>query len=131
MTQEATRREQRLAAVKKFVRPLCDSTVNRKGAERRLASRYPYVQAVAVMPVDPVSELPLYDDLIDVVARDISTSGIAFVHPGAFKQAQIAVRLTRIDGESIMIRTRVARVRPVGRNHYEVAGEFLERIDAS
>jgi len=123
--------QKKLAVIRQFVeRMIAESDDSQyDGSNRRVADRHTFVTAVEAMPVDPTDKTPMQNGAIAVVARDISTSGVAFLCHGFLNWSEAALRMTRKDGESMTVLMKIVRVRPVGRNYYEVAGTFLRRID--
>ena len=120
--------QKKLARVEQFVETLWAHTLGWQGPERRSSRRRWYVAAAEMMPVDPVSHKPIQARRVYVVTQNISTGGIAVVHRGPIDWPHAAIRLTRRDGESMVVLTKVVRVRPIGHDHNEVAGTFVQEV---
>ena len=98
-------------------------------SDRRQADRYRYVKVVEVIPVADGSDEPIDPLRIRLVAHNISTTGISIVARRPIKHAHFQIRLTRDDGRSIVLLTKLLRVSEVGEWLHRIAGEFVRIIE--
>ena len=101
----------------------------RDQSDRRQTDRYRYVKVVEVIPVDDGSDEPIDPLRIRLVADNISTTGISIVARRPIKHAHFQIRLTRDDGRSMVLLTKLLRVSKVGEWLHKIAGEFVRVIE--
>ena len=94
------------------------------GWERRQQHRYQFEQSVRLMPLDELSEKPAGTELI-VQTRDISASGIGFMHRLPLPYKKVALKLVLPGDTEIVVVTRLLWCRFTREGHYETGGQFV------
>ena len=121
--------EQMLAEKKEvitaFIRELIDDAQKAFIADRRREPRYPLSVPVAITPVGEARRQ--LTGAFDAVTRDISTSGISFLHTSLVNDHYLNLRFTEARPDAPTIVIEVLRRRKIG-PLWEIAGKFLPAI---
>ncbi len=97
--------------------------------ERRRHRRVPY-RTVVTIYVPDISGLPgVYSDAIDVWARNLSQSGLCFVHPTRLRSHDVVIALNPDSDRPMLFEAMIVRVREVYDGYWEHAVVFSARVD--
>jgi hypothetical protein len=96
-------------------------------AERRSHPRRTLAQPVLVTPCENLDE-PLVCESDVVMARDISSSGISFIHSRRLQSSQILVTLNFKDALPTCMLAVVRHIQPVRQGFYLAGTQFLQRV---
>ena len=96
---------------------------SRPSFDRRNGHRIRWTGEVELQPLDDRTGTACGEPLL-VTAKDLSTSGLAFVHPKPLVCKQAAVRLETPDGTIVRLKLRLTWSRFRSNRQYESGGQF-------
>ena len=101
---------------------LANSGQSERGMERRKEQRFPFFTLLAMTPVD--TDLTILGDPILVMGKQISLSGLGFIHTVAlpYKDFLVAAADDDLDDVQVLLRSKWCRF--VGPGWYESGGQF-------
>jgi hypothetical protein len=98
------------------------------GVERREVPRLPTAFPATVVLL--TEEMEPAGEPFDVVVRNISTKGLAFLSSQQIDVQHVGVTLTNPSGAEVELQVRVRRCQPLG-PCFDVGGEFMNRVTST